>query len=148
MKRLTITLLFVFVLSVALPVAVAQSDTPTCNPSALIADMAKMKSAGDDAKDVTALVELRDRITAQNVACNGYKFEGRSGKSLGPVEIPNGKYLLTVTTDGYIILKAELLGGGCMVDGDQIGKYALFGILKGQASEGAATVIDSDSCRV
>lgn len=144
MKLLAIALILVILAPFAVVMA---QDAPPCDPASLIAEMAALKSTGDAAKDVAALMELRDAITAQNVACNGYTFEGSGGKAVGPIELPEGKYLLTFTTNDYIILNGEIISGQCSIDGSEIGDYIL-NESEGGASQGAAVIIDSDGCKV
>lgn len=142
MKRLIFTLLFVFSVTIPLPVAVAQSDNPTCNPSALLAELAKMKSTGDDAKDIAALVELQDQITEQNIVCNGYVFEGKGTGVVKPFDLPKGTYLLHFSAaSGGISITPKVISGKCAE-----GMY-LFTMSMQEAIE-LESYIDSAGCKL
>jgi len=145
MKKFVLALLILIAISPLLPV---KSQVPRCEPSAAFEYMATLKASGDDAKDMTTLLGLRDVITAQNLVCSGYTFEGKSNQAIGPIELLEGKYLMTVTTTSALIMKGNTLDGKCSVGRDEIDGDSIYAFTAGNGDEGAAVLIDSDGCRV
>ncbi len=146
---LFITILLFFILALTTPLSSSAQGQPTptknpdCKPAALIEKAAKLTSSKDDKKDLDALLKLAADISAQNIACNGLKFSGSGNKLLGPFDLPEGTWKLTVTTKGYFIAKAKTISGEC--DDDTISSF-LF--MSGQASDGAGEVVESKGCRL
>jgi hypothetical protein len=123
----------------------AQDDRPDCNPADLITQAAALISAGDDEKDLTALLELSQQISAENIACNGFKFEGANAKLIGPFDLPDGLYKTTVTTTGYFAAKLKVLSGKCDTGGRST---LLYNLSDGNADTGAEAMLQSEGCRL
>jgi hypothetical protein len=128
------------------PSAAAQDKKPDCDPAALIADLAKLKSTGDQAKDMQALLDVQSKIAAQNAACagTGVALEGKNkvAKVYGPFTLPKGMYKATATTKGdlSVVLKAPE---------ECADKTLLFSLDQGDADTGAETLLEiSADCKV
>jgi hypothetical protein len=91
--------------------ASAQTAKPTCDPATLIKQAAALAATGDPAKDMEALLTLRDSISAANIACNGMTFEGKGSKVIGPFEVKQGFYKGTITGGGTVLASVEAVRG-------------------------------------
>jgi len=61
---------------------------------------------------------------------------------IGPLQIPSGIYILTATTEQFIIVEMQALRGECT----SAGFGSLFNVSSGRASDGAETLLISDDC--
>ena len=133
------------------PAVTAQDNSPTptatispdCKPAALIQTLGTIKSANNAQKDMDALLKLEDAINAQNAACNGLFFKGTGQKSIGPIDLDSGSYLIHLVTKGYFFANLKVISGDC-TDSNPL---MLFFVSDGQASDGADVTIDSNGCR-
>ena len=133
----------------------AQDDTPTptpttspdCKPAALIKTLGTIKSVGDTQKDMDALLKLDDAIKAQDAACNGLSFKGTGEKSIGPMTLDSGTYLVHLVTKGFFIGTLKVLSGNCSISGIFGSSGIMYNISSGQADDGADVTIDSTGCR-
>ena len=130
------------------PVA-AQTASPTpnanCKATDLVKSLASIKPANDSQKDMDALLKLDDQIKDQNAACNGLYFKGTGQKSIGPIDIPSGSYLVHLVTSGYFIAHLKLVSGSCKTS--DFNETSMYNVSSGQATDGADITIDSDGCR-
>ena len=143
------------VLAVALMLAVlpvaGQDETETvegCEAAALADVLAELVEAVREAEDVAGA--LRAVAVAAGTAaavCDDLAFSSEEDGLLpviGPVTIPEGIYRVTVTTEGYFILRSDALEGEC---GD--GQYftpGIFNLSRGSAVDGAQMVFHSAGC--
>lgn len=109
-------LLFAFT-TAHVPVMFAAQATPAagtdCDVSAVIASANALKSSGDQKKDWAALNKLGSAISQANIACNGYTFNGKAGKVIGPLDFKQGVYKAVATTKGYFITNPKPIGKEC-----------------------------------
>jgi hypothetical protein len=91
------------------------------------------------------LAQDDEELLALRAGCSGLSWnsddEGMQ-PVIGPVEIPEGLYRLTATTEGYIIVQHEIIDGECDED------YALFAESDGDATDGAQRTFNSAGCEV
>ncbi len=117
MKLIVLTLLTILAFVSAAPQGVAaQTDKPKCDAASVIATANTLKASGDSKADTALLLKLRDQIEAVNIACNGMTYTGQGNKSVGPVTLATGAYLVTIKgkvrhVDGSLTLKS--LKGDC-----------------------------------
>jgi hypothetical protein len=121
----------------------AQSNKPTCDPASVIAQAKSLKSSKDKTKDMASLLAFAKQIDAANIACNGLKFSGNVAKLLGPFDLAQGSWRVTLTTNGYFIGDLKVLSGACTNDTFPL----MFDLFQGQANSGAEALIQSDGCR-
>jgi len=130
------------------PVA-AQTASPTpnanCKATDLVKSLASIKPADDSQKDMDALLKLADQIKDQSAACNGLYFKGTGQKSIGPIELASGTYLVHLVTEGYFGATLKLISGSCKTS--EYNGVSMYNIGKGEANDGADITIDSDGCR-
>jgi hypothetical protein len=113
MKLLVIITLLIIALIASTPTT-AQTPAPAkCDTAAVFDAAAKLKATGDNAKDLAALVELREQITALNIACAGHTFSGKTIKVVAPFELPAGLWVWRGTGSGLEV-KATVLEGQCI----------------------------------
>jgi len=127
--------------------AFVSAQAADCNPTPLYAQAATLKSSGDAKRDIDALMEFSDDVRQANIACNGFKFEGKSNQVIGPLDLAQGTWLVTLTTKTTFALHGTLLDGKCTKGGSAIDDF-IFGATTGTAAEGMGVVIKSDGCRV
>jgi hypothetical protein len=142
-------LIFALLLTLLIvPSAAAQDKKPGCDPAALIAELAKLKTTGDQAKDMQALLDVQSRISAQNAVCAGtgiaLESKDKVPKVYGPFTLPKGTYKVTATTTGYFIIHAKS-SDNCA------DAFALFNLGPGEGNTGAETLLeiagDSETCK-
>jgi hypothetical protein len=132
-------LFFLLIAAVSFPVAA--QDKTSCEPAALIKQLATLKSTGDSAKDIAALLKIKKQIDAQYIACNGMTWTARAAKILGPFELPKGAYKSILTTKGYFIGEFAAIEGECEVVGS-----IFYNIFEGQANDGSEQLLTSQGC--
>jgi hypothetical protein len=142
---------FVMGLLVLLVAGVAMGqdvETPTECPTGAAVFEALASMAGEldtEGMETLAVLDLlRAAISEYTVACTGLNFSSEQDGMqpvIGPVEIPEGIYRVTATTEGGIISKIDVLSGEC-------GGYggSLVSAPKGQANNGAQVVFESAGC--
>ncbi len=107
MRRVVLVITLILVVVTLIHPAQAQTAKPVCDPAAVIKQAAALASTGDTAKDMKALISLRDAISAANIACNGMTFEGKGSKVIGPFEVAQGFYKGTITGGGMLMASVE-----------------------------------------
>lgn len=148
MKRLILGLSILMLIAIAgFVIAQDEAPAPACDAAAATEDLGALVSGLTEAGDLSvALRGLQGRVSDYVIACGGLTFDSETAGMMpvvGPFDIPTGVYRVTAKTEGYMIAKIEGLEGEC---GDyNIG--SLFSISKGQASEGAQMVFNTESCR-
>jgi hypothetical protein len=99
----------------------------------------------EDVAQVLASMEaLQQTITATRAACAGLAFSSAelgNQPVIGPLEIPNGAWVVTVTTDGYYIAEVTTLAGDC-------DESHLFIESAGTSTNGTSKVITTAGCRM
>lgn len=120
-----------------LPSWVTQEDA-TCDAATIGDTYAPLI---DEAVTVEDLSSALNGIRAEIAACNGLYFEGDANVVVGPVEVPEGVYIVTATTANYFILKPTVLDGNCS-------ESSIFNLSEGQAIDGAQSVFESGGCRI
>lgn len=131
--KFLLLILCVFV-SLLIPVE-APGAKGACAASDVIKEAAKLKSSGDDAKDLVALQLLAKRISAANITCNGYVFEGKGSKVFDPFDLPKGTYRIVLSGSDISLVTVTLEGLG--------GEYCS-GVVAGMMSESA---VETSGCR-
>lgn len=128
------------------PERVLAQDKTACDLKPLAAKLAAFKLAGDDKKDMEALLKIQGDISAANVACNGLTFSGKGNKVLSPFVLPKGLYKVTATTKGFFILDVQSVAGSDCKAGV---KENLFNFFKGQGDDGSETSLNIENdCRI
>lgn len=134
------TLVFSIILISGSHPSIAQGPTATpskdCKPADLIASLKDLKSSGDAAKDMAALLKIQDQISDQSVACSGLTFSGTGSKVIGPFDLAKGAYRFKVVK-GLEFFTAELKG----IPDD----LCVLGMVSSQKAEDQAS---SEGCRV
>jgi hypothetical protein len=145
---------FLFVILIfASPLVIrAQETTSVCDPNLidetiasvneLLVQVQEQSTGGDVSAIVSMLAEAESAIAQLRAQCSGLSFQGSDNTVLGPIEIPDGTYRVTVTTDGYFIADVQVVSGNC---GDSLG-LSLFILSSGDANAGAETVFNSSGC--
>ncbi len=147
MKRIGL-LVLALLLMVGAANVLAQDDAPACDAAATADVLAGLVEAVRTAESpIEALGAVRDAASIALAACGGLNFssdvEGMM-PVIGPVEIPEGIYRVTVITDGYFIASFDVLDGQC---GDgRLFLPGLFIVSAGDATEGAQAVVNSEGC--
>lgn len=94
----------------------------------------------------TALRELRDYASIQVAACTGLSFDSDTEGAqplIGPIEIPEGLYRATFTSEGNGIIGFEAIDGEC--EADRGGN--MFAVIRdGEASGGVESLVTSEGC--
>src|SRR5437773_9108044 len=91
----------------------AQESKPTCDPSAVIKKANGLTMKGDNKADMETLMRLAAEIQAQNMACSGHTFTGKTATLIGPMDLPKGNYKTTLTTRGRFSARLSVLTGDC-----------------------------------
>ena len=153
-------ILGVWVGMIAFVGAVVAQDTAAagCTAESLTALVAEIQTANGDALtaiesgDLTAAVEILaqsdEQVGLMKAVCSGLLFEGTDGEVIGPIDIPEGLYRATATTEEGIIIQIVTLDGECGQGSGSRLSEALFIESGGQANEGAETVFTSNNCNV
>lgn len=100
-------LLFIVMISalVASPrLSDAQADKPKCDPATVIKKANELKASGDAKKDIEALTALTSDISAANIACNGFSWNGKGSKVYDPFDLPKGSYRMKLDWKGGPLL--------------------------------------------
>lgn len=147
MKRNLILVLTALLLMSAVNVW-AQDDAPTCDAAATADVLIELVEALRTADSpIEALGAIRDAASIAAAACSGLNFNSDDEGMMpviGPVEIPEGLYRATLTTDGYFIMELDPLSGKCG-EGSRFSN-SIYLIMAGTASDGAQVVINSEGC--
>lgn len=91
--------------------------------------------------DASAFIKA---LSDLNIACHGLQFSNEANGMqplIGPINLTEGVYRVTATTDSFIILEIEVLEGECRSE-------PLFSLFEGQAVGGAQAVYRSSGCEV
>lgn len=135
-------------------VAIAQ-DAPGCTAESLTALVASIQEAngtalaaiqaGDLQAAVDALAASDEQVGLMKAVCAGLSFEDTNAKAIGPIELAEGMYRVTATTDGFMTVELQPTEGSC---GDTIGDVVMpvFTIFQDQATTGAEALIPSEGC--
>jgi hypothetical protein len=123
----------------------AQESKSACDPSSVIRRANGLTMKGDNKADMDTLMRLAADIQAQNVACSGHTFTGKSPVLIGPMDLPKGNYKTTLTSRGRFSARLSVLSGECKGSSSTANYYSL---TSGEASTGAEAVIRSGGCRV
>lgn len=123
-------------------------EAEACDYAALAAQLTEV-SEGLEASDDPAveLMALQAEIASFQASCNGLTFTSEEEGLLpviGPIEIPEGLYRVTVVTDGYFILDVEPLEGECGPRGGYTTN--IMGVSRDEAVEGAEALAESTGC--
>ena len=104
--------------------------------------VASIETASDDETKLdTVLGEAASAISRVRAACAELSFAGNNAKLIGPIELEPGYYRVRVTTDAFFIAEVEVMSGTCD-DG------LLFALSRGEATEGAEALFDSEGCTI
>src|SRR5260370_35750596 len=76
-----------------------KTQKPTCAPASVITKAAALKSAGDNAKDMVALMTLAADINNANLVCNGMTFTGTGTTVTDPFDLAQGTYRVKIAAD-------------------------------------------------
>jgi hypothetical protein len=139
MRRVVFVIMLALVVSTCIHPTRAQDAKPVCDPAAVIKKAAALAATGDPAKDMDALLALRDVISAANVACTGYTFKGKGEKIVPPFTLTKAFYKVTANTDGFLIVDIRSMEGSDCKAGV---KHNLFILDDTQAKLGAETTLD------
>jgi hypothetical protein len=129
-----------------------------CSADSLTALVAEIQTAngealtaiesGDLTSAVDALAASDERVGLMKAVCAGLVFEGTEGEVIGPIEIPEGIYRATVTTAGFIAAVLTPLEGECGQGSGSFLSAAIANESKGDAVNGAESVVTSMGCTV
>lgn len=150
MKRFLLCLVLVVLV---IPMSAHAQDDPECEPDlTAVTDLfTEAQTALDDGDIITALDTLREirlELSLIESQCSTLDFEGDKAIVSDPIEIPEGIYRVTATTDGYLIAKITILEGECGEGSGSILSKAFFLLSEGQATEGSQVVFTSLGCEV
>ena len=147
MKRIGVVVLAALLLVSAVSVW-AQDDAPVCDAAATADMLAGLVEALRTADSpIEAIGAVRDAATEAAAACSGLNFNSDDEglmPVIGPVEIPEGLYRVTLTTEGYFIMHIDPLSGNCG-EGRMFSGSA-YNLMAGDAKDGAQVVINSEGC--
>ncbi len=90
---------------------------------------------------------IRDAASIAAAACSGLTFSSDAEGMMpviGPVEIPEGIYRVTLVTEGFFIMKIDALDGECG-EGSRMSSGA-FSVMQDTATNGAQIVVNSEGC--
>lgn len=154
MKR-AVGLISVLLLLMGLVPVMAQEGA-SCDAAALTAVSDALAEANDAAKAaieagdlegaLAALASVKTPISAAEAACSGLTFSGTNDSVVGPVELPEGIYKATATTDGFISVLVTALSGECGSGSARSMRQLLFNVSKGEAAAGAEALLFSAEC--
>ena len=139
-KVLSVTFL---VLVVSISTALSQ-DSDDCDIVAFSSSAVDRLSAEPN---LEVLRVIANEIALLDAKCNGLSFEGTSQVVLGPVEVPEGIYRVTVNTPGFVIVRITPIEGTCGQRSDDDRDYTMFSESQGEASP-AQTVFQSAGCSI
>jgi hypothetical protein len=158
MTRTTALLAGILLLVLSFGVTAAQNEPGAgCTADSLTALVASIQEAngkalesiqaGDLAAAIDLLAASDERVGLMKAVCAGLTFEDTAAKALGPVELPEGTYRATATTDGFMTVEFTVLDGEC---GETLGDLVMpvFTLFQDQATTGAETIVPSDGCSV
>jgi hypothetical protein len=151
----TFLVLVLALVMVVLPVK-AQDTALSCDAATLTAvsdaltaanDAARAAiAAGDLSGAINGLANASARVQIMQATCAGLAFAGDAATVVGPVELAEGVYKATATTDGFMIVNITALSGECGAGNKLFMTPGLFILSKGQAANGAETVLFSAGC--
>lgn len=95
-----------------------------------------------EAATLDELQAVQSGLAREIAACNGLYFEDIASAVIGPIEISEGVYRITATTEGYLIVHELVIDGGCEFTGFGIN------IASGEATAGAEFLFKSEGCTV
>lgn len=149
MKRICGLLLLLVLLAVSAVSVWAQEDeAPECDAAATADVLAELVEALRTAENpIEALGAVRDAASLATAACSGLSFNSDDEglmPVIGPIEIPEGVYRVTLVTEGYFIMKVDALDGACG-EGTRMSSNA-FNVGRDSATNGAEVVIISEGC--
>lgn len=140
------SLFLLFLLLVGISSVLAQDDLVTCPIADIVEDIEghveRLKNAEDDFWQVYGV--LQDYLTGWRQFCLGLNFSGepQPGKPsvvIGPVDIEDGMYRVTLKTEGRLTVEIEDFSGRC--------SYVGFVVREGEASVGAEDLFEARGCR-
>src|SRR5258708_24491546 len=131
--------------SLAATAVATQAGNPDCDPAGLIKKLAALKPSGNQDTDLAALATIEGQISAVTAACSGLSFKGDAeARLIGPFELPQGSYKVTVTTPGFLVLTAHPISGACDTSTDM----TVVNITGGEATTGQESLFTSVSCKI
>lgn len=149
MKRFTFFMsllgIVVIVLTSILP-AIAQDVVGECAPEELAASISdRLAEAPGDREALTDMLRsIAGEIAANDAACSGLSFEGNAPAVVGPVDIPEGIYRVTVTTGDLFIMGMLPLEGTCGSRAETDDESNIF--ILAEAQTGADALVYSEGC--
>lgn len=138
------TLLALLIVLAALPVSAQDFAAADCDQAALLGSLATQLAQikpGDDFW--AAYADLQTVIASEYFRCAGLTLEGDGSQPqavLGPLDIPDGVYRVTLTTSGRLKLELEELDGDC--------RYTGFVVSEGEAVQGVQDRFEAEGCRL
>lgn len=147
MKAFKVVLLILLVVLVGATLA-QDEEAEACDYAALAARLTEVGEGLEASEDPAAdLMALQTEITFLQASCSGLAFDSEiEGLQpvIGPIEIPEGLYRVTVTTAGYFIMGVDPLDGEC---GPRDGfSTNVMNVSRDTATEGAEALVDSAGC--
>lgn len=104
MKYLIMLLVFVMLLF-GLNAIKGQESKRECNIETIVKSAASL--------DKTKLSKFANLISEANTACNGFEYSGRGHKIIGPIELPDGTWKLTLHSKDVNMWTGNALDGDC-----------------------------------
>lgn len=134
-------------------VGVGHAQGDECPPEYLAAQLEEAITALQ-AVDVTqpdavldAISRVRLQFAAVHSLCRGWSFADVGPRVYDPMRFPQGFYRVSVTTDGYFILRGYIIQGKC-ADIEPTNSLVLLNITRGEASNGAQALLLSGQCTI
>lgn len=132
----------------------AQSEKKDCKPADVITKAAALKTAGDTTADMKALLVLQNEIQKANIACNGFIFKKTGNGVIGPFDLPEGTFKVTVkTSSATVIGDLKVLKGICKGSNTMTSLGKLFYVINTDAMMGNGpereeeALLESGGCR-
>jgi hypothetical protein len=98
-----------------------------------------------------AVLDTFDRLRLQFAAvhslCRGWSFSDVGPRVYDPMRFPQGFYRVTVTTEGYFILRGYIIQGKC-ADIEPTNSLVLLNVTRGEAANGAQALLPSGQCTI
>ena len=144
MKKFAIAIFIVFISIILVD---AQDIADECDFTNYLEAHASILEAieSGDTETILEAMQILERVSINTRAsCTGFAFnsDGEGMQPvLGPIEFPDGTWIVTLTTDGYFIGRVEPLSGEC-----DAGFGSMYNIGSGDAADGAQRILQTEAC--
>jgi len=130
--------------------ATASSATAVAQATLLTAlyEQATLQAAATRSPGMTAIATPQEQTTGNDATLADFALVYSSAENgqqpvLGPIEMPSGDFIVTVTTDSRLSADVQTLSGECRTPAS-----SLFDLSSGQASDRAEALFSSEGCEM